>query len=174
LETVRAVQGRGSGADLAASVFGGIVGFDTTPEFQQIKISIPLTAVYCGYKTPTAEVILQVEQLRVEDLKKYDHIYSEIDASVADAVASLGNHNLPAFGEILNRNQKLMDELGVNTPELQEIVTALQAAPEIVGAKISGSGLGDCAVGIGFADLSKLDYPVYHLEITSAGCECHE
>jgi mevalonate kinase len=130
--------------------------------------------VYCGYKTPTAEVILQVEQLRVEDLKKYDRIYSEIDASVADAVASLGNHNLPAFGEILNRNQKLMDELGVNTPELQEIVTALQAAPEIVGAKISGSGLGDCAVGIGFADLSKLDYPVYHLEITSAGCECHE
>lgn len=173
LKTIQKVQGRGSGSDLAASVFGGIVGYSTVKEFQPLGISVPLTAVYCGYKTPTPEVILKVEQLRAKKPEKYDRIYAEIDRSVEQAVFSLQNHDFPAFGKILDRNHLLMDEMGVNTPELQEIVSALQAEPEIFGAKISGSGLGDCAVGVGYADLTELGYPVHHLEITPAGCEYH-
>jgi mevalonate kinase len=174
LETVQTVQGRGSGADLAASVFGGMVGYSTKPEFHPLELSVPLTAAYCGYKMSTPEVILKVEQLHAEDPVRFERIYSEIDASVGEAISSLENHDFPAFGQILNRNQKLMTEMGVNTSELQEIVTALQVAPDIFGAKISGSGLGDCAIGIGYAELKGLDYPVYHLEITPAGCQYHD
>jgi len=36
LKTIHAVQGSGSGSDLAASVFGGIVGYSTEPEFQSV------------------------------------------------------------------------------------------------------------------------------------------
>lgn len=174
LETVHAVQGRGSGADLAASIFGGVVGYSTVPEFQPLEIVLPLTAVYCGYKTPTPEVIQKVAALRGVDPEKYDRIYSEMDASVGEALSNLRNSNFPAFGKILDRNQWLMDELGVNTPELQNIVEVLQAAPEISGAKISGSGMGDCAVGIGHVDLNGLGDQVYHLETTPVGYECHE
>ena len=174
LQTVHAVQGRGSGADLAASVFGGMVAYTTAPAFQPLAISIPLTAVYCGYKTPTPEVILKVEQLRADDPGKYERIFSEMGADAENAMQCLRNHDLPGFGNILNHNQQLMDEMGVNTPELQEIVEALQAAPDVFGAKISGSGLGDCAVGIGVADLKALDYPVHHLEVSPTGCEYHD
>jgi mevalonate kinase len=174
LQTVHAVQGGGSGADLAASVFGGVVGYTTAPTFHSFALCIPLTAVYCGYKTPTPEVILKVEQLREEDPKKYERIFAEMDAGALNAMDSLRNHDLPGFGNILNHNQQLMDEMGVNTPELQEIVEALQTAPDVFGAKISGSGLGDCAVGIGYADLKDLCYPVHHLEISPTGFECHE
>jgi mevalonate kinase len=170
LKTVQTVQGRGSGADLAASVFGGVVGYSTAREFKSVDISVPLTAVYCGYKTPTPEVILKVEQLRAENPEKYERIYGEIDRSVEQAVSALQQHDFPAFGRILNSNHQLMDEMGVNTPDLQEIVSALQADSEIFGAKISGSGLGDCAVGVGYAGLTESDYPVHHLEITPAGC----
>ena len=174
LRTVHAVQGRGSGADLAASVFGGVVGYTTAPTFQPLAIGLPMTAVYCGYKTPTPEVILKVEQLRADQPQKYERIFAEMDAGAVNAMECLRSHDLPGFGKILNRNQQLMDETGVNTPELQEIVEALQAAPDVFGAKISGSGLGDCAVGIGYADLKELDYPVQHLEISPTGCEYHE
>lgn len=174
LETVHAVQGRGSGADLAASVYGGVVGYSTAPEFLPLPTTLPLTAVYCGYKTPTPEVIQKVEGLRADDLEKYDRIYSEMDLSVEEAVVALKENDLLLFGLVLDRNQQLMDELGVNTPELQEIVTALQYAPTISGAKISGSGMGDCAVGIGHAELKELGYSVYHLEITPVGFKCHE
>ena len=174
LETVHAVQGRGSGADLAASVFGGCVAFSTKPEFQAVEISAPLTAVYCGYKTPTPDVILKVEQLRAADPENYNRIYAEIDGCVGEAVAMLRRHDLSGFGKILTRNQQLMDQMGVNTPELQEVVSALGDDSGIFGAKISGSGLGDCAIGLGTADLTELNYPVYHLEITATGCRCHE
>lgn len=174
LQTVHAVQGRGSGADLAASVFGGIVGYRIAPDYEPVPISIPLTAVYCGYKTPTPEVILKVEQWRAEQPEHFGRIYKEMDASAEKALNCLKRHDLPGFGAVLNRNQQLMDEMGVNTPELEEIVTALQSASDVFGAKISGSGLGDCAVGIGYAELPELDYPVYHLEITPAGVEYHD
>jgi mevalonate kinase len=174
LETVHAVQGRGSGADLAACVFGGVVGYSIAPEFQPLEIAVPLTAVYCGYKTPTPEVIGKVEELRAADPLKFEDLFAEMDRSAQAAVSNLRKKDLPAFGKILNRNQELMDTMGVNTPELQEIVSALQSDPAIFGAKISGSGLGDCAVGIGYAELKELDYPVHHLEITPTGCIFHE
>lgn len=173
LETIRTVQGRGSGADVAASVYGGIVAYSMEPSVDPVPASVPLTAVYCGYKVPTPEVIRKVEQLRTEYPEEYERIFSEIDSSVGDAVVQLHGHDWPAFGQTLNRNQQWMDEMGVNTPELQEIVAALQASPDVFGAKISGSGLGDCAIGIGYTDLENMEYPVYHLEITPAGVEYH-
>lgn len=174
LKSVHAVQGRGSGADLAASVFGGIVAYSTAPSFNPVPMSIPLTAVYCGYKTPTPEVIQHVEALQLAEPSKYARIYAEMDADAGQAVERLRAHDLPGLGQILNRNQRWMDEMGVNTPELQEIVDALQARPDIFGAKISGSGLGDCVIGLGHAALEDLGYPVYHLEITPNGCAYHD
>ena len=161
-------------SDLAASVYRGIVGYTIEPAFQPVEVCVPLTAVYCGYKTPTPEVIQRVEQLKAADPLKYERIYDEMDVDAKRAIAALQNHDFPTFGKLLNRNQELMEQMGVNTPELAAIVSALQAAPDVFGAKISGSGLGDCAIGVGYADLSELDYPVYHLEITPEGCQYHE
>lgn len=176
LQTVHAVQqGRGSGSDLVASVFGGAVSYHTAPDFLPVPISVPITAVYCGYKTPTPEVIRLVEEKRAADPDKFARIYAEIDASIPAAIDALRKHDLPAFGNILNTNQQLMIEMGVNTPELQEITMRLQRDPDVFGAKISGSGLGDCAVGVGYCDLpADYKYPVYHLVITSAGCLYHD
>ncbi len=174
LESVHTVQGRGSGADLAASIFGGIVVYSTVPEFQSVEAILPLTAVYCGYKTPTAAVIQTVEALRKADPAKFERIFSEIDMGVREALVALEEDDRTLFALVLDRNQQLMDEMGVNTPELREIVEALRNDPEIGGSKISGSGLGDCAVGIGHSRLNGLDYPVYHLETTSDGCRYHE
>ncbi|HSR87316.1 MAG TPA: galactokinase family protein, partial [Pontiella sp.] len=94
LQTVHAVQGRGSGADLAASVFGGVVGYTQTPTFQPMAVSLPLTAVYCGYKTPTPEVILKVEKLRAEHPRKYERIFAQMSGSVEQEMDCLRNHDL--------------------------------------------------------------------------------
>ena len=169
LETVHAVQGRGSGADLAAAVFGGVVAFDTRPAFQPLEISFPLVAVYCGYKIPTPEVIARVERMRAADPEKYARIYAEINRSVGLAVDALRAGDLPGFGRILDRNHALMNEMDVGTPELEEIVAALRADPGIHGAKISGSGLGDCAIGLGRVSRPVHGYSSHLLEVSPAG-----
>ena len=49
----------------------------------------------------------------------------------------------------MNIHQGLQSALGVSNSRIEEIVYALREAPGIDGAKISGSGLGDCVVGVG-------------------------
>jgi mevalonate kinase len=44
-----------------------------------------------------------------------------------------------------------MSALGVNLPVLQQLVDQLNQAPGVLGAKISGAGLGDCVSGLGVA-----------------------
>jgi mevalonate kinase len=172
LQTVHAVQGRGSGADLAAAVYGGVVAYRAEPlEITPIPVSYPLTASYCGYKRKTAEVIELLEEARALDDKDYfARIFDSMDQSVEEALPMLAEQDWAAFGHVLNMNQALMDALGLNTPELAEIVGALQCDSQIYGAKISGSGLGDCAIGWGAAQLdAAFAYPVYALNISPEG-----
>jgi mevalonate kinase len=169
LKTVHAVQGRGSGADVAASVLGGMVQFSTAPTFRVVPVAVPLTAVFCGYKVPTAEVIQRVEGLRRQDPVTYERLYEEMDRSAVLATEALERGDLAAFGALINRNQTLMDQLGVNTAELAQIVEALQHDSGLYGAKISGSGMGDCAVGIGRALDYSLAFDRYDLEVSPNG-----
>jgi mevalonate kinase len=152
IEIVRSVQGRASGADVAASAYGGILLYRAEPrEVQRFSATLVMLAVYCGYKTPTADVIRHVEnawQMRIDDLRA---LYARIGACAAEGAAALERGDLKSFGDALNAGQALMEELGVNTPELAAIVAELRQIPGIYGAKISGSGLGDCAIGLGNA-----------------------
>ena len=67
------------------------------------------------------------------------------------------SEELPVDTErIMNKNQTYMRKMGVSTEKLDEIVKTLQQQPGILGAKISGSGLGDCVLGLGESDLEQI------------------
>jgi mevalonate kinase len=66
--------------------------------------------------------------------------------NAADAVAM---QDWTTLGLMMNTAQGLLDALGVNNAALARIVYDLRADAGILGSKISGSGLGDCAVGLG-------------------------
>lgn len=150
IAVIRAVQGRGSGADVAASTYGGVVAYRATPR-EALKLDTPLTlcAVYAGYKTPTPEVIRRVDEMWSGRQAALAIIYGQMDTCSAEGIAALEKNDHAEFGRVLNRGQRLMEELGVNTPELEQIIRALRADAGISGAKISGSGMGDCAIGLG-------------------------
>jgi mevalonate kinase len=152
IEIVRSVQGRASGADVAASAHGGVSLYRAEPrEVRPFSALLVMVAVYSGYKTPTADVIRHVEtawQKRPDALRA---LYARIGACAASGAAALERSDLKRLGDALNAGQALMEELGVSTPELAAIVAELRRTPGILGAKISGSGLGDCAIGLGNA-----------------------
>ena len=151
-EIIRAVQGVGSGADAAAAVYGGAVLYRAEPlEVEKLPHLFPLTAVYSGHKTPTPEVVAYVEQRRQAEPERYARLFDAIDACVGRAAEAIRRADGPALGAALNDNQALMEQMGVNTPALAAIIAALRATPGVLGAKISGSGLGDCAIGLGAA-----------------------
>lgn len=147
---VRKVQGRGSGADVAASTYGGIVAYRQEDVVPQVLTQIPeLTAVYCGYKTTTPEVIKIVMERYQHQPEKLADIYQQIDACVQQTLIAWQHSDWPMVGKLMNQHFILQQALGVSDAVLDYIVNSLQQQPGCYGAKISGSGLGDCVIGLG-------------------------
>lgn len=169
-KTIRDVQGTGSGADVAACVFGGVVGYRAEPlEFFPMALTFPLTAVYSGSKMPTPEVIAIVEARRKKEPQRLEEIFSAMEKTSSDALAALKKNDWQGVGAILNDGQKLMEAIGVSNEKLGAIVSGLLADPAILGAKISGSGLGDCVVGLGRAGRALNCGETFPVEIDPAG-----
>jgi mevalonate kinase len=149
-DIIQAVQGIGSGADVAAAVYGGIVAYRSNPqEIVPLDRILPITVVYCGYKKPTIEVIEIVEQLRKTQPGIFQTLFLNINQSVQEAVRAIQQEDLTALGQLMNINQGFMEALGVCDATLANLVYQLRGLSGIFGSKISGSGLGDCVVGLG-------------------------
>ena len=170
LKTIRLVHGAGSGADVAASVFGGVVAYKIkSVKIEKLDIKLPLTAMYCGFKIPTYKVIAQVEARRAKFKNIFTNIYSLMDNCSKSAIEAIKNSDLNRLGELMNINQGLQDAIGVNNQALAELIFKLRADANIYGAKISGSGLGDCIVGLGRVDASKFNQEKIDLKISQNG-----
>ena len=158
LAVVRAVQGRGSGADVAASAFGGMVAYRMEPvTIEPLRRTHPITVVYSGYKKPTVQVIEQVESSRARHPALFDGLFDLIDAAAREAVDAVRREDWAAMGRLMNIQQGFMEALGVADRTLSRMVYTLREQPGIQGAKISGAGLGDCVVGLG--RFTNPDYP---------------
>ncbi len=148
---IREVQGVGSGADVAASVYGGVIVYQQYAPYilKKLLFLLPLVVIYSGYKTPTPEVIKKVEKDRSLYPKVFEALYEVMDQTVFEAILLIEQENWPALGRVMDIQQGVMNALGVSTPLLNQLVDALKVLPDIYGVKISGSGLGDCIIGLG-------------------------
>jgi mevalonate kinase len=155
---VRKVQGGiGSGADLAASLLGGVVDFRT---FQKIEVVAPIVVVYSGSKKPTTEVVAWVEEKRKKYPELYQAIFKAMDACGTQARLYLSTHNWHGLGNMMNVAQGLMSAMGLANAPIQRVLEALKQEPHIYGAKISGSGLGDCVIALGHLSANKSIQPL--------------
>lgn len=161
LAVVHQVQdGRGSGTDLVAAVFGGVVGYtvataDTAPQIRALQGIPTISLFYVGYKMKTPDVLKRVEGFAAQSPKIYAELYRLMGQTAEQAELAVDNRDWPQFGRLMNIYQGLMDALGVNDRNLAEIIYTLRRYPDVLGAKISGSGLGDCVLVLG----NPSDYP---------------
>lgn len=166
-QIVQTVQGGvGSGADIAASMTGGIVHYRNG--IQKIEVSIPILVVYTGSKKPTTEVVAMVEHQRKKYPSIYQGIFKTLDSCVERACSFLQTKNWHALGEIMNLAQGIMMTMGLSTPSIQNILEALRHEPHIYGAKISGSGLGDCVIALGHLEANSSISPL-DCQLSSVG-----
>jgi mevalonate kinase len=97
-----------------------------------------------------------------------------MDESADMAAEAIVEQDWQWLGMIFNENQELMAGMGLNNPALETIIIRLQNDPGIFGAKISGSGLGDCAVGLGRITSALDPYPVIPVAIAEQGVTVNE
>jgi len=179
---VRYVQGLGSGADVAACVFGGIVTYRARQPFLVKKdfYPYPITVVYSGSKTPTVQAVNSVQNAFRTHPKVFLQICRAIDQCVLDGAQAVSSQDWKTLGHVMNIQQGLMDALGVNTTLLAGIVNELRLQPQMLGAKISGSGLGDCVVGLGavgeeyVCQFTQQGATRIRAELSSCGVQCEK
>ena len=152
--TILAVQKRGSGADLAASLAGGMVAYTPATDTAPACISalpLPPTGLslrYAGYKTPTAEVLAHIAARTAADPPRFQEIYTHMGENCAATITAIERGDWPDAYRLLNGYQTLMAALGVC--DAVQAVHLAAAYPYAHAVKISGSGLGDCILA--FAD----------------------
>ncbi|WP_225307556.1 mevalonate kinase family protein [Nitrincola iocasae] len=145
-------EGRGSGADLAASLSGGIVCFSPSPlqiEALQCPDGLTLSLFYCGYKMKTPEVLRYVESRWQQEPQLLQQLYRLMGETSLAAVRALKAADLITLGRLMQVYQGLMDALGVNDATLAKMLADLRQDSAVLGSKISGSGLGDCVLTLG-------------------------
>jgi len=150
-EVIKTVQGAGSGADVAASVFGGVIYYQLTPSItiDPLPVLLPIVLIYSGSKVPTPEVITKVQQQRNKSPDEYEKRFLQIGQYVEMACEACLMQDWSKLGYIFNCHQQLQADMNLSTPVIDDIINSLLSCQDIFGAKISGSGLGDGVIGLG-------------------------
>jgi len=148
-EAVRAVQGVGSGFDLAASLYGGTLYFRLPgPEVVRLDADPPRLVVgYTGTKADTVSLVRRVGQRREQEPGLIEEIFDGMAALVEEGRQALLTRDWQRFGRAMRLNQSLLDALGVSTPKLAQLVRVAEEAGSY-GAKLSGAGGGDCMIAL--------------------------
>ncbi len=144
------IQGKGSGFDVAAAVYGGTLYFLTGGKtIEPLAIEhLPLIVGYSGIKADTVTLINAVKEKFADNQSRLDEIYSEIDALVEKAKPEIINENWEEVGKLMIENQALLKELGVSIEKLDQMIDGAVSGGAY-GGKLSGAGGGDCMIAFG-------------------------
>ncbi len=156
-QIIQTVQGNGSGADVAASVFGGLISYQKNPLLvEQISFSQELHLIYSGKKVRTKEVIKSIIKA-YHDNVSLRRIFKRCRKNHDIAVGAIQTAQWDIFGENLDLHQSVLNVLETNTETLNYLITECKKKKGIIGAKISGAGFGDCIIAVG--ELAPYTFP---------------
>ena len=166
-DIVYTAQGKaGSGADLIASILGGLTYFHPRHKvLHKAQSPMDFSAFYSGYKTRTPDVIKHIQHI-TSDWKKedLDALYKNMGALTNTAWQAIENEDPIELGRNMTLNHKALQDLGASDETLDIIVEKLNSQPNVSGAKLSGAGLGDCVIALGRAeqvqDYERIDIPI--------------
>ncbi len=110
-------------------------------EFLEIGEEFSVLIVYSGKPGNTKEAVEGVRERWQEEPDRYNQTFSRIGEITKAAKKIIETGNPDHLGALMNENHELLQELGVSSPGLDELVLAALEAGAL-GAKLSGGGLG--------------------------------
>jgi mevalonate kinase len=146
-------HGRASGVDAAAAYHGGCLWFEPPAPAEPLPLSQPLrlAVAVAGPAASTRSMVESVAALRQAEPVRVEHVLRSIHALVLDARVALQRGRMSELGALLDRNHRLLGELGVSTPGLDAACERARAAGAL-GAKLTGGGGGGCVLALAGED----------------------
>lgn len=142
-------QKTGSGADLAASIFGGTIAYRADPlAITRLANSPYIKAIYSGNKKPTIQVIEQINQQIAENPNQYKQFFHELNELSKEAVTAITQKQWKTLGRLMTKHQSVQNNMHLSTPAIDQAITYFNKQSKMLGSKISGAGKGDCVVAV--------------------------
>lgn len=160
----REAQGKvGSGADVAASVFGGVIQYQILPDtltaptlIEELPLPRDLNMLYIwsGQSASTTELVGRVHAFRDAQPTAWAALLERMQILAEDGCFALTEGNTPAFMQIAGQYHQAMTDLGEAAGA--DIISAphreLAALAAGAGAVYKPSGAGGGDLGIAFSD----------------------
>lgn len=156
-KTVLDIQGKGSGFDVAAAIYGGTFYFVTGGKIIEPLIinRMSLVVGYTGIKADTVTLINEVKEKMKTQPERIERIYDAITKITNDAKDKMVEGDWERVGKYMDYNQEYLRDLGVSSEQLETLILAAKSAGAL-GAKLSGAGSGDCMIALVTNDTRKL------------------
>jgi mevalonate kinase len=117
------------------------------PEPFQMRGGLALAIGDTGVPSPTREAVGQVREAWERDPAIYEGIFDQIASIVRAARGALLEDRIADLGDLMDRNQSLLERLHVSNAPLRSLISAARDAGAI-GAKLSGAGLGGIMIAL--------------------------
>lgn len=100
-----------------------------------------------GQKTPTRETVSDVRKLYNSDPATFGEIFSQIGETTRNAREWLIKGEITRLGPLMDENQHLLENIGVSSPRLEQLIQAARDAGA-AGVKLSGGGRGGSIIAL--------------------------
>jgi mevalonate kinase len=153
-EAEKAYAGNPSGIDNTAATYGGLMWFKKNPAggqdiVEKIQIRKPIEIVIgsTGKVANTKAMVEGVLDRKKKNPAKYDPLFKQAESLAIAGRKALENGDLKKVGDLMNENQRILQELGVSSRELDQLVDIARKQGAF-GAKLTGGGGGGCMVAL--------------------------
>jgi mevalonate kinase len=151
-EGEKGYHGTPSGIDNTAATYGGLIWYrreGSAQLMERMRLRKPVEIVMgnTGKVADTKMVVAGVKERKEKEPEKYGRLFQDADQLVRDARTQLEAFNLERVGAYMNENHRLLQEIGVSSPELDALVKVARDAGA-VGAKLTGTGRGGYMVAL--------------------------
>ncbi len=150
------IHNKPSGVDQATTTYGGVIRYKSPGIVESVKVDREPSILVCdtGLHRSTGRLVGAVVKRSKSQEALYREHVSEVAGITLSATRALERGQDEDLGELMNRNQELLQEIGVSHPVLERLIRAsLQSGA--LGAKLTGAGGGGCMIALYRGEESK-------------------
>ncbi|MCR4369087.1 MAG: mevalonate kinase, partial [archaeon] len=141
-----------SGIDNTVSTYGGMIRFtkkEGENKVEPIELANPIEVVLVDTGTieDTGRAVEFVRTQKEKDPKKFSDIFEQYSALEKEAEKNIRQANWKEAGKLMDKNQKLLEQMNLSSTQLGEIIFAAKNAGAL-GAKLTGTGRGGNAIAL--------------------------
>ncbi len=154
-EVERLYHGTPSGIDNTVVAYEQPIFFVRGQGAEPLIVGAPFTLLIAdtGVRSATKTVVERVRRARERDAVRFDALFDQVSDIALQAREAIASGNIGALGPLLDENHDLLIEMGVSSPQLDDLVETARFAGAL-GAKLSGAGRGGCIIALVEDDLS--------------------